>query len=72
MSISFFLNRVDELILFFEKFKDEHPHQFNLPMWSMDDEYFSCSSVYALFCNNSSKCKSPEHQNTHIQNEQLV
>lgn len=68
----FFLDRVDELILFFEKFKDEHPHQFNLPMWSMDDEYFSCSSVYALFCKIAANRKSPEHQNTHIENEQLV
>ena len=38
----------------------------------MDDEYFSCSSLYALFCKIAAYRKSPEHQDAHEENEQLV
>ena len=67
----FDLDRVDEAILFFEKFKENHPHQFNLPMWTMNNEYQSCSAAYALFCNIAAMRKSPGHERAFHENGQL-
>jgi len=68
----YLLDRVDDAILFFEKFKEEHPHQFNLPMWGRDDDYSSCSSTYALYCKITANRKSPEHQEAYKENKQLI
>ena len=67
----FNLDRVDEAILFFEKFKENHPHQFNLPMWTMDNEYESCSTTYAYLCETAAMRKSPGLERAFHENGQL-
>jgi tetratricopeptide (TPR) repeat protein len=66
------LHKIDVAILEFEKFKEAFPHNFNLPMWGMEGDYFSCSSEYARICMIASYIKSPGHHYRDVKNNHFV
>ena len=66
------LDRLDEAIEKFEEFKERFPHQFDLPMWDRNGNYYSCSSTYAEFClEQGSKLTTVKYSST-VENKKLI